>query len=243
MKWVIVPALLAFTAMTGAAASSPPDLVKSPSFTRDAEAFPTLAGASKGIVRINAALRAINERSRTEIANCLFGGATPLTHYWWEQAVDVPLLGERYVAFWVHGNRSCGGLHPNALSLALTFDLVSGGRVDWLQLLPDAWFRPGPGLKRSMTWGTPVSKQLKSLFIDQARRRALATDCLTAFADPFLGFDFWPDGKAKGLAMAAQALPHAIEGVCGGPVILPLEALQAAGVDAALVHDIGAAGR
>lgn len=243
MKWIAAPVLAVFAAWACAASASPPTLVKSPDYAKDAEAFPTLSGRSQAVARINAALRAENAAARTAVANCLYGGATPETGYWWEQAVDVPLLGARYVAFWAHGNQSCGGAHPNALSIPMTFDLASGQRVDWSLLLPDAWLRPGPGLKRSMTWGIPVAAKLKALYIDQARREDLAPECLAAFADRFLGFDFWPDGKGKGLAMAAQALPHAIEGVCGGPVILPLEALQAAGVDAALVHDIGAAGR
>ncbi|MDR3448372.1 MAG: hypothetical protein P4M15_01245, partial [Alphaproteobacteria bacterium] len=53
---------------------------------------------------------------------------------------------------------------------------------------------------------------------------------------------FWPDAKAKGLAMRAVNLLHWAEGPCSGPVTIPIETLKRLGFDALLIEDIGTGG-
>jgi hypothetical protein len=53
-----------------------------------------------------------------------------------------------------------------------------------------------------------------------------------------MNFAFWPDAKAKGLAMRAANLLHWAEGPCSGPVTIPIETLKRLGFDPLLIEDI-----
>ena len=143
-----------------------------------------------------------------------------------------PLLGAHFVSLWAHGNTNCGGAHPNILMEASVFDLGTGEPVDWLKLLP-VELRGAP--RQS---GEIASPALTALFIAKSEKEGVGADCKEAFAQQEMDFDFWPDAKAKGLAMRAVNLLHWAEGPCSGPVTIPAETLKRLGVDTGLIQDI-----
>ncbi len=233
MKSILVAILVALAA---SAASAAPTLRKAADLARDAEAYPTLDGATEAVVKINRAVRAANAKQLVEINDCRRDAAPE--DYDWEQTVETPLLGAHFVSFWAHGNTNCGGAHPNILMEALVFDLNTGEPVDWLKLLP-AELRGEPG--RASTSGLPgeiASPALTALFIAESEKEGVGADCKEAFAQQKMDFDFWPDAKAKGLAMRAVNLLHWAEGPCSGPVTIPVETLKRLGVNARLIQDI-----
>ena len=83
-----------------------------------------------------------------------------------------------------------------------------------------------------------LSPRLRATLLAEADTNDADPDCRAAFADARTSFDFWPDAKAKGLAVHATLLPHAIEGVCGEAVIVPVAALKALGVNGGLITDM-----
>ncbi len=238
MKSILVAVLVALAAPPASAASAPPTLRKTPDFAKDAEAYPTLVGATKAIAKINRILRGANARQRSDMKDCLRD--SPQDGYWWEQSVDAPLLGAHFVSFWAHGNMSCGGAHPNLIDEVFVFDLSSGEPVDWRRLLP-AQLRGEPGRASDGTASPPeeiASPALTALFIAESEKEGVGADCKEAFAEQDMDFAFWPDAKAKGLAMRAVNLLHWAEGPCSGPVTIPLATLKRLGFDAPLVQDI-----
>ena len=237
MKGIVFAVLVVLAAPPAWAASAPPTLRKTPNLAKDAEAYPTLVGATQAIAKINRILRAANARRRSDMKDCRRDA--PQDGYWWEQSVDAPLIGARFVSFWAHGNQSCGGVHPNFIDEAFVFDLSTGEPVDWRKLLP-AQLRGEPG--RASDAARPpeeiVSPALTALFVAESEKEGVGTDCKEAFAEQDMDFQFWPDAKAKGLAMRAANLLHWAEGPCSGPVTIPAETLKNLGFDASLIQDI-----
>jgi hypothetical protein len=219
------------------AASGPPTLRKSPNLAKSAEAYPTLAGATSAIVRINRVLQSANAKQRDDMKDCRRDA--PHDGYWWEQSVDATLLGAHFVSLWAHGNMSCGGAHPNLVDEALVFDLKTGERVDWRRLLPAPLRgesrRPSDGPMPAEAIASPA---LTALFVEESEKEGVGADCKAAFAEQDVNFEFWPDAKAKGLEMRAANLLHWAEGPCSGPVTIPAATLKRLGFDALLIEDI-----
>jgi hypothetical protein len=239
MKPLTAASLFALAlAAAPAAAGAPVRLRHPPDLAEDVAAYPRLVGGSAAVAKINRALDAADATTRRGARQCLRDAPDGE----WLQGVDTPLLGAHFVAFMAHGSFSCGGAHPDFIAAAMVFDLATGARVDWNALLP-ARLRaaPGPG---AATLGRDriASPGLTALFRDQAASDIADADCQEAFAHEPLTFLAWPDSKARGLALAAANLPHAVAGVCGEAVIVPVAALKRLGFDAALVRDIETGG-
>ena len=238
MKAIAFAVLVALIAPSASAANAPPPLHKTPNLAKNAEAFPTLVGATPAIARINRALRAANAKQREDMKGCRRD--TPQDGYWWEQSVDAPLIGAHFVSLAAHGNLSCGGAHPNFIDEALTFDLTTGEPVDWRRLLP-ASLRRAPGRAADGAAAPDdaiASPALTALFVDQSTKEGVGADCQEAFGQQEMNFEFWPDAKAKGLAMRAANLLHWAEGPCSGPVTIPVATLKRLGFDNLLIEDI-----
>jgi hypothetical protein len=242
VKSIALAVLVALIAPPAWAADAPPTLRKTPNLAKSAEAYPTLVGATRAIARINLALQAANAKQHADMKDCQRDA--PQDGYWWEQSVDAPLIGAHFVSLWAHGNLSCGGAHPNLVDQALVFDLSTGERVDWRKLLP-APLRGEPGRASDGTAasaGAIASPALTALFIDESEKEGVGADCKEAFGQQEMKFAFWPDAKAKGLAMRAANLLHWAEGPCSGPVTIPIATLKRLGVDAPLIEDIETGG-
>ncbi len=236
MRPIAFAVLVALLAPPATAANAPLTLRKTPNLAKNAEAFPMLVGATPAIARINRTLQAANAKQREDMKDCWRDA--PQDGYWWEQSVGAPLIGAHFVSLWAHGDLSCGGAHPNLVDETLTFDLTTGEPVDWRRLLPASL--------RLATDGTVASDDaiaspaLTALFVDQSTKEGVGADCQEAFAQQEMNFEFWPDAKAKGLAMRAANLLHWAEGPCSGPVTIPVATLKRLGLDAPLIEDIEA---
>ena len=242
MRSILIAILFALAAPPASATSAPPTLRKTPDLAKGAEAYPTLVGASKAIARINRALQTANASRLKDIEECRRDA--PPGDYVWDQSVDAPLLGAHFVSFWAHGNNSCGGAHPNFIMEGLAFDLSTGERIDGRKLLP-AELLGAPGRAADGTALSPgeiASPAATALFIAESEKEGVGADCKEAFAEQEMHFELWPDAKAKGLAMRADNLLHWAEGVCSGPVTIPVETLRRLGVDALLIQDIETGG-
>ena len=220
------------------AASAPPTLHRTSNLAKNAEAYPTLVGATPAIARINRALQAANARQREDMKDCRRDA--PQDGYWWEQSVEAPLIGAYFVSLLAQGNMSCGGAHPNFIAEAWVFDLRTGERVDGRKLLP-ASLLAEPGRASNGTAAPTdaiASPALTALFVDESVKEGVDADCKEAFGEQTMTFVFWPDAKAKGLAMRAADLLHWAEGPCSGPATIPIERLKRLGFDALLIEDI-----
>jgi hypothetical protein len=238
MKAIAFAVLVALIAPSASAANAPPTLRKTPNLAKNAEAFPMLVGATPAIARINRALRATNAKQREDMKDCRRDA--PQDGYWWEQSVDAPLIGAHFVSSAAHGNLSCGGAHPNFIDEALTFDLTTGEPVDWRRLLPASLRRAaGRAADEAAAPDDAIaSPALTALFVDQSTKEGVGADCQEAFGQQEMNFEFWPDAKAKGLAMRAANLLHWAEGPCSGPVTIPVATLKRLGFDNLLIEDI-----
>lgn len=238
MKSLPLAVFILLTAAPASASDVPPLQRATPNLAKDAEGFPTLVGKTRAIARINRALRAANGKRLKEIQDC--GRGLPPDGSWWEQSVDTPLLGARFVSFFAHGNAFCGGAHPGFIMDPLVFDLRTGKPVNWKKLLPvDLFDKPDPSPADDPA---PASDEIRStkltaLFI-AASENASAPECKEEFVGGKLSFVLWPDAKEKGLEIHTSSLPQAVLGVCGGPVTIPLANLKQVGLDSALIRDI-----
>ena len=243
IAFAVLAALIAPSVWPSAwAASAPPTLHGTPNLAKNAEAYPTLVGPTPAIARINRALRAANAKQREDMKDCRRDA--PRDGYWWEQSVEAPLIGAHFVSLLAQGNMSCGGAHPNFIAEALVFDLRTGERVDWRKLLP-ASLLAEPGRASNGTAAPTdaiASPALTALFIEESEKEGVGADCKEAFGEQTMNFVFWPDAKAKGLAMRATNLLHWAEGPCSGPATIPIETLKRLGVDALLIEDIATGG-
>ena len=91
----------------------------------------------------------------------------------------------------------------------MVFDLSTGERVDWRKLLPALALRAGRNGAPAEAIASPA---LTALFIAESDKEGVDADCKEAFAEQEMNFEFWPDAKAKGLAMRAANLLHSAEG-------------------------------
>jgi hypothetical protein len=239
---VLVALIAPLTWPSASAASAPLKLRKTPNLAKNAEAYPTLVGATPAIAKINRALQAANAKQRDDMKDCRRDA--PQDGYWWEQSVDAPLIGAHFVSLLSQGNMSCGGAHPNFIAEALVFDLRTGEPVDGRRLLPASLLaEPGRASEGADTpAGAIASPALTALFVDESEKEGVGADCKEAFGQQEMRFAFWPDAKAKGLAMRAANLLHWAEGPCSGPVTIPVETLKRLGVDALLIQDIETGG-
>jgi hypothetical protein len=242
MKSIAFAVLIALIAPSASGASAPPTLRKTPNLAKNAEAYPTLVGATPAIARINRALQAANAKQREDMKDCRRDA--PQDGYWWEQSVDAPLIGAHFVSLLAQGNMSCGGAHPNFIAEVLVFDLSTGERVDWRKLLPASLLaEPGRASGGAhLPTDAIASPALTALFVDESEKEGVGADCKEAFAEQEMNFAFWPDAKAKGLAMRAANLLHWAEGPCSGPATIPNETLKRLGFDALLIEDIATGG-
>jgi hypothetical protein len=217
-------------------------LKKLPPVAINVAAFPRLvAGADPAIVkRINKLLARGDGRVRNAARDCLRMGRKRAD---WSRKVSVTMQGPRYVSFVASDDYYCGGAYPDTSTVALVFDLNTGGSVDWTKLLPELAQRTGADTAGdgSTTLGTVSSDRLSDLYRDLAKRGGGDPECVDALKETELNFLLWPDAKQDGLVVQPD-LAHVIA-ACGPALPIPLETLRSLGVDAGFLKAIAAAHR
>jgi hypothetical protein len=183
MKLIALAVLVALAAPPASAASASLTLRKTPNLAKDAEAYPTLVGATSAIARINRALQAANARQREDMKDCRRDA--PQDGYWWEQSVDAPLIGAHFVSLLAQRNMSCGGAHPNFVAEAVVFDLRTGEPIDWRKRLPASLLaEPSRASGGAASPANAIaSPALTALFIDESEKEGVGADCKEAFGE------------------------------------------------------------
>jgi len=237
---------LVFLAASASQASAANDsgsikLKKLPPVAINVAAFPRLvAGADPAIVKqINKLLARGDGRVRNAAKDCLRMGRKRAD---WSRKVSVTMQGPRYVSFVASDDYYCGGAYPDTSTVALVFDLNTGGLVDWAKLLPELAQRTGADTAGDgSTLGTVSSDRLSDLYRDLAKRDGGEPECVDALKETELNFLLWPDAKQDGLVVQPD-LAHVIA-ACGPALPIPLQTLRSIGVDAGFLKAIDAAHR
>lgn len=217
-----------------------------PALAAGLAALPRLHAGGPAARRINAALDAIDSRVGAAARSCLADGAAstadPKT-VTWQRSVTVPMRGPGYAAFTVADYSYCGGLHPNATTFALVYDLRSGEAVNWQRLLRP--LAPRAYLEATMD-ETPVgvvkSAALTTLYLQAAMpaARRVSAGCEATLRDFPIHFILWPDTRRRGVVLRPFGLAHATA-ACAVDALIPLPPLRRLGVQPALLDAIAAA--
>ncbi|MGA7657409.1 MAG: hypothetical protein WCA96_11590 [Methylocella sp.] len=216
-------------------------LRKLPPVAINVAAFPRLvAGADPAIVkRINKLLARGDGRVRNAARDCLRMGRKRAD---WSRKVSVTMQGPRYLSFVASDDYYCGGAYPDTSTVALVFDLNTGGLVDWAKLLPELAQRTGADTAGDgSTLGTVSSGRLSDLYRDLAKRGGGVPECVDSLKETEMNFLLWPDTKQDGLVVQPD-LAHVIA-ACGPALPIPLQTLRSLGVNAEFVKAIDAAHR
>lgn len=243
----IAAACLAF-ALGAASAEAPVALKAQPAVGKRTDALPRLVGTSAPIKKINTALARGDVRLRKAVADCRDGAKSMEATGWsWEREVTAPMRGPAFVSLVAIDGYDCGGAHPDGSTLALTYDLSTGGPIDWSHYLP-ANLAADQG-RSNASDGTVVGVVTSSALIAWYRTAAigaldgeLKTDCKDVLDTNVSGLILWVDAKRGGVAMSAADLPHVVA-ACAVDVVMPLAELRKRGASPKLIDAIDTAHR
>lgn len=229
----------ATTEATGAAAEA--TFAAQPDLAEGVEALPRLVGDSTAINAINADLARIDG---AVLANSCEGGGGI------ERGIAQPMTGPGYVTFWIAEGYYCeGAAHPSNDQTALTYDLTTGQRVDWVAAAPGLQLTLGDTTDMPATYVPGVSSQALSAFysrrmlndpVEGADAEWLA-QCREVFAPEALAdtsFKIWLDAQNGGVSVAPN-FARVVQG-CGSTVTMTAAEMQEFGVPAALVQAVAA---
>ena len=151
------------------------------------------------------------------------------------------MRGPDYLALMTDDYAYCGGLHPNADSIAQTYDLRIGQPMNWLAVLPRDMVK-NVSIEQAMN-ATPLgmvqSEALASLYLDVARQVISAvdgqcSDTMELLAGPFM---LWPDARQGGIGIRPTRPAHAFA-ACAVPGLIGVDVLRRRGVAPALPQAI-----
>lgn len=211
-----------FLAPLAALAEAPGALVAQPPFAEFVAAFPRVAGEGAAAEAINARLQQLDD-GVAEMADCDLNREVRV-------ALDSPAFLSLYGS---EGGYCEGAAHPFFVEYGLTFDRATGAEVDWSRLLPETLLQTA---SEDYDPNYPfASAALNAAYVAALDPEMSGGECKEVYAMG-MGFQFWMEA-GKGLAMFPASLPHAVL-ACAEVVILPLETLKAAGMDAAVLAAI-----
>jgi hypothetical protein len=222
------------TGMSQAAAfAAQPDLAP------NVQALPRLTGDTSAIMAINADLDRFDAAARE--SGCEEGQGD------FERGVSQPMTGPGFVTFAISENFFCtGAARPSFSQTAVTYDLSTGERVDWVAAVP------GLSLTRPEDDGLPATSvpglQSATLAAWYGQKMLAAPDaewveqCRSVFETESLSDDYfriWADAEGGGIAVSAE-FPHVVMACADTAVMTPAE-MQQFGVAPALIEAIAAA--
>ncbi len=224
-------------------------LVAQPDIAPRIAAFPRLAPDEPQAARINEALAAADARARAAADDCRSqseGSSADPGTLGWTRSIAIAMRGPYYLALVTDDYSYCGGLHPNADSIALTYDLRSGQPPNWSRLLPKALVRE-VSVESAMDetpLGMVASQALKALYLASARRAAqkVAPDCMDVLRQSAGPFMLWPDARQGSIVVQPSRLAHAFA-ACGVPALIGIDVLRRQGVSPALLQAVATAHR
>ena len=232
-----------------AAAAGAMTLVDRPNLSADVEAMPRLSGDSPAIVRINAELDRLDAAATADATECATMGAEAGRGGGWSRTITRPMTGPAYLTLREHLEVYCGGAYPSNTQSAITYDLSTGARADWVALLPELHLAQDEAMEDMPDYVLTIrSPQLTALYerkmiaeADDAEWRDQCKDVWKPQPDAEMGQGFyvWADAQHGGVAIDADYV-HAVQ-ACGGTVYLTADEMRAAGAPAALIDALAAA--
>ena len=226
-----------------AAASGAVTLIEKPKLSADIDALPRLSGDSPAIVRINAALDADDAAASADAAACTeSAGDGPGGGF--SRWITRPMTGPAYVTLREHGEWYCGGAYPATNQTAITYDVATGGRVDWAAAIPGlglAFFtyegqEPGEDklLMRSAALGAWYSRKMlanpDAEWVEQCR------DVFDPGALAEQTFNIWADAENGGVTVAPD-FAHVVQ-ACADSATMTADDLRQFRADPKLVEAI-----
>ncbi|WP_309629994.1 hypothetical protein [Brevundimonas sp.] len=232
-----------------ASAAGAVNLVEKPRLSADIEALPRLSGDSPAIVRINAEFDRLDAAATASATECAeMAGDGPGGG--WSRTITRPMTGPAYVTLRESLDVYCGGAYPSTSQTAITYDLSTGDRANWVALLPGLTLvqdQPEEGMPADYVYNVR-SARLEALY--ERKMNAEATDaewrdqCKDVWkpqpdAELGQGFRIWADAEHGGVAIDAD-YAHAVQ-ACGGAVYLTADEMREAGAPAVLIDALAAA--
>jgi hypothetical protein len=215
------------------------------------DAFPLIAHASTAAEQnVNATLNQLNERMANTLKDC--DGSyrdwakqvdQPLTgknavEGDWERKITVTMTGPRFVGMVAIDSVFCGGAHPDSDTLAIVFDLTTGGPMNWMTFIAES--ADVSAYSDSNSDGTTVD----ALIIPALRPLTIAhasEECKDAFQNP-QPYQLWPDAKSGTLTAEPFGLPHVVA-ACADDLKLTLDQARKLGFGETLLSAIAQAHR
>lgn len=205
-------------------AEAPGELHPQPPLAEFVAAFPRVAGEDAAAKAINARLQELDDGA-AEMADCELNREVRVT-------LDSPAFLSIYGS---EGGYCEGAAHPFFVEYGLTFDRATGAEVDWSKLLPETLLETA---SETFDPNYPfASAALNAAYVAALDPELASGECKEVY-DMGMGFQFWMEA-GQGLAMYPDSLPHAVL-ACAEVVVLPLETLKAAGMDAGVLAAIDA---
>lgn len=164
-----------------------------------------LSGGTPAIRKINAALAKPFSARPAEWFDCMLGAAPRSGDY--HELHEPRMVTRRWLVVTDSWDSSCGGNHPNSLSVARAFDMQTGQQVDvakWLN-------------KRV---GTPAFRRL--FFANGGRNDK---DCKEVVEQSVRAFSLDIELKKSGLGFTPSDLPHVVQ-ACGDESFISFAKLQ-----------------
>lgn len=225
--------LLAVTGLGFAQPTGPADwainLVDLPNLAPDIQSLPRLVATTLAMDRINGQLSQMDADLASWAKVC---NSEPPRSYV-ERDVDVVFAGPGYLGILTMNASYCpGAAHGNHYVAPLTFDLVTGAKVDWTDIFPPAL--QDTARRPFLTDFIVGAQRLTDLYLVYAMN--MDTECRRAIQDQNGGyFRVWPSAADFGLVLMPAGLPHAVQ-ACADPVVLAGLILTREGFPEALVR-------
>jgi hypothetical protein len=195
--------------------------------------------------RVNAILTRLNQRLVSAFQDCdaniresmketgqSANGHDPAADDW-SRIVVVTMAGPRFLSLVATDETDCGGAHPDSDTMAMVFDMTTGGPVNWVRLLPKS--AAPSALTDSVSDGSTMGALVLPA-LQRINRAAANADCKDAFLDP-QGFQLWPDAKHETLVAQPFDLPHVVQ-ACANEINLTLDQARKLGFDESLLTAI-----
>jgi hypothetical protein len=207
-----------------------------PDIREGVQALPHLVGDSPAIAAINADIDRIN----ADTAGC--DGPGTFTRF-----ASMPMTGPGYVTLAVADEYSCeGAAHPSVDYAAITWDLSTGRRVDWVAAAP------GLAASRPESDGMPATYEpgLQSTALAEwyGRKMMASTDaewlgeCRELFTTEMLAdryYEVWLDAQTGGVSVAPD-FPHVAQ-ACAETATMTEQDMRSFGVTTAIIEAVLAA--
>ncbi len=208
-----------------------------PDIREGVQALPRLVGDTPAIVAINADLVRID----ADTQGCEEGS--------YSRSVSQPMTGPGFVTYAMADEYFCQGTaHPSFVYTAITWDLSTGRRVDWVTAAPGLSATRPDSEGQAPPAGYEPTLQSESLAEWYAREMMTSTDaewlgqCRDMFTEDMLAdeyFKVWLDAQTGGVAVQAD-FPHLAQ-YCAETATMNEEEMRRFGVTPAIIDAVLAA--